>query len=50
MTNSGKSNISLDSGFHFHEVDPTSSHAVDAETHRLLSLNPALLATTTQNG
>ena len=50
MSNSGKSNISLDSGFHFHEVDPTSSNAVEAETHRLLSLSPglaALLATTT---
>jgi hypothetical protein len=50
MSNSGKSNISLDSGFHFHEVDPKSSNAVETETRRLLSLNPglaALLAATT---
>jgi hypothetical protein len=49
MSNSGKSNISLDSGFHFHEVDPKSSNATVDETRRLLSLNPglaALLATT----
>jgi hypothetical protein len=51
MSNSGKSNISLDSGFHFHEVDPTSANPVDVGTQRLLSLNPslaALLATATE--
>jgi hypothetical protein len=42
MSNSVKPNISLDPGFHFHEVDPTSSGA--ALTQRLLSLNPGLAA------
>ena len=37
-----KSNISLDPGFHFDEVDPTTSDAVDAATRRLLSVNPSL--------
>ena len=37
-----KSNISLDTGFHFDEVDPTSSNMVDVATHRMLSLNPSL--------
>ena len=37
-----KSNISLDPGFHFDEVDPTTSNAVDAATRRLLSVNPSL--------
>ena len=32
MSNSGKPNISLDSGFHFNEVNPTTSNAVDAAT------------------
>ena len=44
MSNSSKPNISLDSGFHFNEVNPTTSNAVDAATHRLLSLNPGLAA------
>jgi hypothetical protein len=39
-----KPNISLDSGFHFNEVNPTMSTAVDAATHRLLLLNPSLAA------
>jgi hypothetical protein len=50
MSKSGKANISLDSGFHFDEVDPKSSNVTQAETHKLLSLFPhlgALLATTT---
>ena len=37
-----KPNISLDSGFHFDEVDPTTAAAVDLATHNLLSVNPAL--------
>jgi hypothetical protein len=44
MSDSVKSNISLDSGFHFHEVDPKSSNAVDEVTRKLLSLNPGLAA------
>ena len=44
MSNSGKPNISLDPGFYFNEVNPTTSNAVDAATHRLLSLNPDLAA------
>jgi len=39
-----RSNISLDSGFHFDEVDPTTSKPVDLETRRLLSVNPGLAA------
>jgi hypothetical protein len=39
-----KSNISLDSGFHFDEVDPTTSNAVDVATRRLLAVNPGLAA------
>jgi hypothetical protein len=42
MSKSG--NISLDSGFHFNEVNPVTSNVVDAATHRLLSLNPGLAA------
>jgi hypothetical protein len=44
VSNSGKPNISLDSGFHFNEVNPTTSNAIDAATHRLLLLNPSLAA------
>jgi hypothetical protein len=44
MSDPGKSNISLDTGFHFHEVDPKSSNAVSAETRKLLSLHPGLAA------
>jgi hypothetical protein len=44
MSNSVKPNISLDPGFHFHEVDPKSSQAADAVTSRFLSLNPGLAA------
>ena len=36
------SNISLDPGFHFDEVDPTTSNTLDAATHRLLAVNPGL--------
>jgi hypothetical protein len=39
-----KSNISLDTGFHFDEVDPTTSKPVDLATRRLLSVNPGLAA------
>ena len=39
-----KSNISLDPGFHFDQVDPTTSTAVDVATQRLLAVNPALAA------
>ena len=35
-------NISLDSGFRFNEVNPTTSHVLDDVTRRLLSLNPGL--------
>ena len=42
MNKSG--NISLDSGFQFNEVNPTTSNVVDAATHRFLSLNPGLAA------
>jgi hypothetical protein len=52
MSKSGKSNISLDDGFHFHEVDPAPSKAVDDLTRRLVSLSPglsALLATAQTN-
>src|SRR5271165_6694833 len=41
MSNLGKPNISLDSGFHFNEVDPTTSK-FDPAIHRLLSRNPGL--------
>ena len=44
MSNSGKPNISLDSGFQFNEVNPAASKAVDPGIHRLLSLNPGLAA------
>ena len=37
-----KSNISIDSGFHFDEVDPSTSETLDSATHGLLALNPAL--------
>ena len=39
-----KSNISLDTGFHFDEVDPATSNVVDAATHKLLAVNPGLAA------
>jgi hypothetical protein len=39
-----QSNISLDSGFHFDEVDPTTANPVDAATQSLLAVNPALAA------
>ena len=48
MSDQSKSNISLDAGFHFHEVDPKSSHTVETETRRLLSLNPSLAALLTK--
>jgi len=48
MSDPGKPNISLDTGFHFHEVDPKSSNAVSAETRRLLSLHPGLAALVTK--
>jgi hypothetical protein len=36
------SNISLDPGFHFDEVDPTTSNTLDVATQRLLAVNPGL--------
>ena len=36
------SNISLDPGFHFDEVDPTTSNTLDVATSRLLAVNPGL--------
>jgi hypothetical protein len=48
MSDSVKPNISLDSGFHFHEVDPKSSNAVDDLTRRMLSLHPGLAALLTK--
>jgi hypothetical protein len=47
------SNISLDPGFHFDEVDPTTSNTHDLATHRLLAVNPGLaplLSTQTKLG
>lgn len=48
MSDPRKSNISLDSGFHFHEVDPKSSNAVETLTRRLLSQNPGLASLLTK--
>ena len=42
MSNSG--NISLDAGFHFNEVNPSTSNAVDSATLRALSQSPGLAA------
>ena len=44
---SKSSNISLDAGFHFNEVNPTTSNAVDDATQRMLSLSPGLAAVLT---
>ena len=37
-----KPNITLDSGFHFNEVKPTTPNPINAETLKLVSSNPAL--------
>jgi hypothetical protein len=42
MSNTNKPNISLDSGFHFNEVNPATSNPVDLATHSSLLVNPAL--------
>lgn len=39
-----RSNISADSGFHFDQVDPTTSHLLDEASRKLLALNPSIAA------